>query len=100
MTTIPGPTASSPETSWTVSSTEVRALPALRALFESLRRAGVRYCQWKSNWKLPEALRGERDLDLLVDRGDMSRFLSVIGALGCKPGRSEDHPSLCHYYGF
>jgi len=74
-------------------------LPVLRTLFESLGRAGVRYCHWKSNWRLPEALRGETDLDLLVHRADMSRFLSVVGALGLKPGSGEDHPSVCHCYG-
>jgi len=53
----------------------------LRALFDSLRRAGVRYCHWKSNWRLRETLRGETDLDLLIHRGDISQFLSVVGAL-------------------
>jgi len=72
----------------------------LRALFDSLRRAGVRYCHWKSNWRLRETLRGETDLDLLIHRGDISQFLSVVGALGYKPGSREDHPSVCHYYGF
>jgi len=69
---------------------EVRVLPVLRALFESLGRAGVRYCHWKSNWRLPETLRGETDLDLLVHRAHMARFLSVVGALGLKPGSGED----------
>ncbi len=78
---------------------EVRVLPVLRALFESLGRADVSYCHWKSNWRLPEALRGETDLDLLVHRADMSRFLSVVGALGLKPGSGEDHPSVGHCYG-
>ena len=72
----------------------------MRALFDSLRRAGVRYCHWKSNWRLRETLRGETDLDLLIHRGDISQFLSVVGALGYKPGSREDHPSVCHYYGF
>jgi thymidylate kinase len=77
----------------------VRVLPILRALFESLSRGGVRYCHWKSNWRLRETLRGETDLDLLVHRADMSRFLSIVGALGFKPGSGEDHPSVCHCYG-
>ena len=74
-------------------------LPVLRALSESLGRAGVRYCHWKSNWRLPEALRGETDLDLLVHRADTSRFLSLVGALGLKPASGEDHPSVWHCYG-
>src|SRR3989442_1958380 len=99
MTTISGLTASSQKESSIASSMEVRVLPVLRTLFESLGRAGVRYCHWKSNWRLPEALRGETDLELLVHRADMSRFLSVVGALGLKPGSGEDHPSVCHCYG-
>jgi thymidylate kinase len=78
---------------------KVRVLPVLRALVESLSRSGVRYCHWKSNWRLPETLRGETDLDLLVHRADMPRFLSLVGALGLKPGSGEDHPSVCHCYG-
>src|SRR5206468_2013055 len=93
-------TAASPGRSSIASSGEVRVLRTLRTLFDALHGAGVHYCHWKSNWKLVEALRGERDLDLLVHRGDASRFLSVVGAVGCKPGRSDGHPSLCHYYGF
>src|SRR5436309_12887513 len=99
MTTISGLTASSQKESSIASSMEVLVLPVLRALVESLGRADVRYCHWKSNWRLPEALRGETDLDLLVHRADMSRFLSVVGALGLKPGSGEDHPSVWHCYG-
>ena len=99
MTTTLGLTAPSPKELSIASATEVRMLPALRALFESLSRAGVRSCHWKSNWRLPETLRGETDLDLLVHRADLSRFLSVVGALGLKPGSGEDHPSVCHCYG-
>src|SRR2546428_6535118 len=99
MTMISGLTASSQKESSIASSMEVRVLPVLRALFESLGRADVCYCHWKSNWRLPETLRGETDLDLLVHRADLSRFLSVVGALGLKPGSGEDHPSVWHCYG-
>src|SRR3989449_10478777 len=99
MTTTLGLIAPSPKELSIGSPKEVRVLPVLRALFESLSRAGVRYCHWKSNWRLPETLRAETDLDLLVHRADMSRFLSVAGALGFKPGNGEDHPSVCHCYG-
>src|SRR3989475_12715934 len=99
MTMISGLTASSQRESSIASSMEVRVLPGLRALFECLGRAGVRYCHWKSNWRLPETLRGVTDLDLLVHRAHMSRFLSVVGALGMKPRRRENPPSVWHCYG-
>src|SRR5436309_14565995 len=99
MTMISGPTATTHKESSIASSMEVRVLPVLRALFESLGRAGVRYCHWKSNWRLPETLRGETDLDLLVHRADTSRFLAVVGALGFKPASGRVHPSFWPCYG-
>src|SRR5438094_7318271 len=99
MTTTLGLTAPSQSELSIASPKVVRVLPVLRALSESLGRAGVRYCHWKSNWRLPEALRGETDLDLLVHRADRSRFLSLVGALGLKPASGEDHPSVWHCYG-
>ena len=90
MTMILELTAPSQNESSIASPKVVRVLPVLRALFESLGRAGVRYCHWKSNWRLPETLRGETDLDLLVHRADTSRFLAVVGALRLKPGSGED----------
>src|SRR5437588_410786 len=55
MTMTLGLTAPSQKELSTASPTEVRVLPVLCALFESLGRAGVRYCHWKSNWRPPEA---------------------------------------------
>jgi thymidylate kinase len=61
--------------------------------------AGIRYCHWKSNLKIAEALRGETDLDLLVTRRDAARFQSLIASLGYKPGVGCASPAICHYYG-
>src|SRR6266581_954280 len=55
--------------------------------------------QNESSIASPKVVRGETDLDLLVHRAHMSRFLSVVGALGLKPGSGEDHPSVWHCYG-
>jgi thymidylate kinase len=83
--------------SWPVESGAIRAI---RELIGALDHAGVRYCHWKSNAKLDEALRGRSDLDLLVARADAAHFQAVIGSLGYKPCVSEGTPSICHYYGF
>src|SRR5207247_572384 len=77
MTMTLGLTAPSQKELSTASPTVVRVLPVLCALFESLGRAGVRYCHWKSNWRLPEALRGETDLDLSAHRANTSRCLAA-----------------------
>jgi thymidylate kinase len=78
---------------------ERQAARAVGVLIDTLNRAGVRYCHWKSNARLADALRGESDLDLLVARADAARFQAVIGSLGYKPCVSDTGPSICHYYG-
>lgn len=51
-------------------------------LFSALNRKHVRYVHWKSNEHLAEALRGETDLDLLVDKSDARVFESTVQDLG------------------
>jgi len=74
----------------------------VRQLIERLAMADVRYCHWKSNFGLREALAGAGDLDLLVDRKDAARFEIVLAELGFKraidPFRPH-MPSVTHYYG-
>jgi len=91
-------TPSTHEQSSTASSSEPDVLRGLRLLFEALDRRGVRYCHWKSNARLAEALRGEGDVDLLVHRADSATFQSVLGALGYKPTRGGG-ASVGHHYG-
>jgi len=43
-------------------------------LLSALRQKGVRFAHWKSNLHLAEALAGETDLDLLIDKGDINAF--------------------------
>lgn len=77
-------------------------LDLIGRLTDALAAAGVRYCHWKSNLGLPEALRGEGDLDLLVDRGHVGRFEAVLTGLGFKRAldpANPDLPSVSHYYG-
>jgi thymidylate kinase len=96
---IGGSTASEPVKSSSQSPETAQAAMAVRALFEALNGAGIRYCHWKSNWKLAEAMRGDTDIDLLVDRSDAARFQSLIASFGYKPGVGDASPSICHYYG-
>jgi hypothetical protein len=39
----------------------------VRDLFEKLNAAGIRYCHWKCNFKLQEAIDGMSDVNLLVE---------------------------------
>src|SRR5437879_4701661 len=92
-------TACEPVKSSSQSPETAQAAMAVRALVEALNGAGIRYCHWKSNWKLAEALRGDTDIDLLVDRSDAARFQSLVASFGYKPGVGDASPSICHYYG-
>jgi len=72
-------------------------------LFQSLDNHGIRYCHWKSNLRLGKSLRGETDLDLLVDRNHQREFTDQLLSLGFIPLRSDpDHhyPAIVDYLGF
>jgi thymidylate kinase len=80
-------------------------LPPLRlisTLCQQLQAAGISYCHWKSTEGLPRSSRGENDLDLLVARGDISRFIEVLQGLGFKEGRlpaRKEHAGITNYFG-
>jgi len=59
-------------------------LGLLRAVFDDLHRAGVRYCHWKSNEHLGATLAGDTDVDVLVDRASIGAVAQVLRTRGCK----------------
>lgn len=72
-------------------------------LVERLNSKGIIYCHWKSNFSLTQALSGEMDLDLLVDRKSLPQVLTILMHLGFKPAtviRGPGTPGVYHYYGF
>lgn len=74
----------------------------MTALCTDLRKFGISYCHWKSNDALHLSASGENDLDLLVDRHDLTGFLGVLAANGFKearPKRRWQIPGVVHYYG-
>jgi thymidylate kinase len=77
-------------------------LPLVLDLFRLFNDERIRYCHWKSNRGLPAALRGETDLDLLVDAQDAQRFRELMGRAGCKPALSDptrQYPGLEDWLG-
>lgn len=46
--------------------------------FAYLRSENIRYCHWKSNIRLSEALAGETDLDILIHAEDKERFAAAL----------------------
>lgn len=78
------------------------AVPALMTLLGELAERRVRFCVWKSNLHLPQALSGGTDLDLLVDRQQALMFREVVARHRSKPlvpspGRA--YPAMEHYLG-
>ncbi|RBY93956.1 hypothetical protein DQ244_00855 [Blastococcus sp. TBT05-19] len=67
-----------------------------------LQEAGVSYCHWKSNDVLHLSASGDNDLDLLVDRRHLTRFVEVLAACGFKQARPQRRrfvPGVLHFYG-
>ena len=81
----------------------VAPLAVLEILFHDLAQRSIRYCHWKSNSHLAAAVRGETDLDLLVDREQVDTFRSTLSdhdfkAMVAAPGK--DYPGVENYLGF
>lgn len=76
-------------------------LEIVRALFRRLNKEEIPYCHWKSNCRLPEAVRGEGDLDILVERAKSSECEALLVLLGFKravPLLFEAPESVAHHY--
>jgi len=73
----------------------------VNCLVETLKREGIVFCHWKSNFHLKDALAEGGDLDLLVDRKDAQRFERVLATLSFKRviDPLQSFPSLFHFYG-
>ena len=71
-----------------------------KAFFSALSEEEIRYCHWKSNRRLPKALAGATDLDLLIHPAEKTRFDQALERFSFKrvisppekryPG-TEDH---------
>jgi len=80
-----------------------QSLAALSRLFAHLNQESIRYCHWKSNLRLIEALQGETDLDLLVDRRHSGKFRQILLQHDIKPvqaAHGRRYPALEDYLGF
>jgi len=82
---------------------EKSPLGVCQRFFEQLNRENLRYCHWKSNEHLPEALAGETDLDLLLASDERSRLAPVLDALDfkkiCSPAE-KSYPGMEDFLGF
>jgi len=77
-------------------------LDLIGRLLTNLNAQEVPYCHWKSNASLTQALSGETDLDLLVQRGSMSQVMDILRQLRFKEAIASLGPrtsGVAHYYG-
>ena len=74
-------------------------LQVIAAIF----RQNIRCCYWKSSARLPAALAGETDLDLLVSRHDQHRLQACLLENGLKlfpTVASRSDPAMTSYLGY
>src|SRR5687767_9048007 len=72
-------------------------------LFRSLNERGIRYCLWKSNIRQEEGMRGETDLDFLVDREHIAAFRQTLQEHDIKPfhpAPGRNYPAMENHLGF
>jgi len=81
-------------------SRRIPMLEVVRALAARFDEAGIRYCQFKSNWHLDQGVRGLTDLDVLVDPGAGSKLTAMLASSGYKlfsPPPGGDYPGVEDY---
>ncbi len=88
---------------WATAQENSITLEAVAALFQALNQHNLRYCHWKSNLRLENSLRGQTDLDLLVDRRHSQTFRQILSEHNVKlvlapPGKR--YPAVEDYLGF
>jgi thymidylate kinase len=63
----------------------------------------IDYCHWKSNAALDRSARGDNDLDLLVSRIHVQRFVEILYGLNFKEAlapKQDELPGVRDFYGY
>ena len=77
--------------------------PLVYKLCKTLEAERVAYCHWKSNNALARSAQAENDLDLLVDRASIRRFIEILSRCGFKETRmpiENETPGILNYYAY
>lgn len=78
-------------------------LPTIDQIFKQFDLNNIKYCHWKSNIRLDEAVSGKTDLDLLVDRSQTLIFEKVLlnfNIIKLKAPKFKQYPSMEDYLGY
>ena len=83
---------------------EQKILPSLvHELAEALDAESITSSLWKGTASLKQIISGDKDLDLLVKRADISRFTQLMQRLGFKEAHGPESariPGVVDYYGY
>jgi len=77
--------------------------PLVASVVNALETSGIRYCHWKSNNTVGDALCGIGDIDFLVPESDTERFRGIMLAhdfIRTQDPTRETTPHLEHWYGY
>lgn len=77
-------------------------LQIVQELCLALAAEDICYCHWKSNAALDRSASGDNDIDILISRADMRRFVSLLFRLGFTEARvspARQLPGILDYYG-
>jgi len=72
-------------------------------LCQALGEEEIVYCHWKSNNALARSASGDNDLDFLVHRADMLRFIEILCRLGFKQAKAPAEKrslGVLDYFGY
>ncbi|MBT3168506.1 MAG: hypothetical protein HN334_01415 [Candidatus Cloacimonetes bacterium] len=75
----------------------------IQSIFCCMNEEKIRYCQWKSSLNLTNSFAGKTDFDILVDRKDINKLLSLLINKGFKRRQStydKTYHSMEDYIGF
>jgi hypothetical protein len=75
----------------------------LAGLLRECRRQEICYCYWKSSRRIPAALTGAGDIDLIVGQEDLHRIEEILLEQGFKRFASvshRGHPSISSFIGY
>lgn len=72
----------------------------LNSFFNQLHEQSINYCHWKSIDRIDEVMRGDTDIDLLIDKSQITEFnkiLSEFNAISVRPRLWMTYPSMEDY---
>ena len=78
-------------------------IKAIKSLHDAFHDSNITYCHWKSTPRMNEVIRGDTDLDVLVDRKEVSKVWALLSELGwylMNLPNFRQYPEVMDFLGF